>query len=90
MEILNGIVTLFGFIREYLGIVVGIQTIIIFYLIKKLTAIEYKYHQHDKLLFGHALIISNKLGVKTIKIHRSSDFEITQPINDISDNHISE
>ena len=85
MEIINGIISLFGFISEQLVFIVCLQTLVIIYLVKKLVKLEHSYHQHDKLLFGHALIISNKLGVKTIKIHRSSDFEITQPINDISE-----
>lgn len=81
MEIVNSIISLFGFIQQQLGFIVCLQTLAIIYLIKRQSRLEHTYNQHDKLLFGHALIIANKLKVKTIKVHRSSDYEVSQPIN---------
>ena len=64
-------------------LVISLLVLTAYLLHKRLAHLTHKYNQHDKLIFAHALIISNKLGVKTIKIHRTSDYEIAQPINEI-------
>ncbi len=38
--------------------------------------------QLDKLVLIHGHIIKDKLGIKTVKVHRSGDYEIVQPLND--------
>ena len=51
-------------------------------LTKRVKNIEGKYHQLDKLNLVHAYIISDKLKVDTVEIHRSGDYEITNPLNE--------
>jgi len=38
--------------------------------------------QLDKLVLIHGHIIKDKLKIKTVKIHRSGDYEIVQPLNE--------
>ena len=65
-------------------LVISLLILTCFLLHKRLVCITHKFNQLDKLVFAHALIINTKLGVKTIRVHRSADYEIAQPINDIS------
>ena len=51
------------------------------YLHRVYLKLAYKYAQLDKLNLVHAHIISDRLGIKTVKIHRNGDFEIINPLN---------
>lgn len=82
MEYIRSFISLFDLTVERFAICLLCVTAIMLY--KRLRIIEHKYAQLDKLVFGHALIISNQMGIKTIKIHRSSDYEVAQPINQIN------
>ena len=62
-------------------LVISLLILTVYLLHKRLVCLTNKYNNLDKLVFGHALIISNKLGVKTIKVHRSGDYEIRNPIS---------
>ncbi len=62
-------------------LVISLLILTVYLLHKRLVCLTNKYNQHDKLLYGHALIISNKLGVKTIRVHRTGDYEIRSPIS---------
>jgi hypothetical protein len=64
-------------------LVMTLLIVMVYMLYKKLDCLQHKYNQLDKLVFAHALIISNKFDIKTIKIHRTSDYEVAQPINQI-------
>jgi hypothetical protein len=65
-------------------LVMTLLIVAVYLLYKELKLVRHKYAQLDKLVFAHSLIINTKLGVKTIKIHRSGDYEIAQPINEAS------
>jgi len=67
-------------------LVITLLLVALYLLHKRVTELHHKYSQLDKLVFAHGLIINTKLGVKTIKLHRSHDYEIDQPINNISEN----
>jgi predicted ferric reductase len=62
-----------------LGLLVVAYVII---LSKRQKVLDRKYQQLDKLNLVHAYIIADKLKVNTVKIHRSGDYEITNPLND--------
>ncbi len=62
-----------------LGMLVVVYVII---LSKRQKVLDRKYQQLDKLNLVHAYIIADKLKVKSVKIHRSGDYEITNPLND--------
>jgi len=62
-----------------LGMLVVVYVII---LSKRQKVLDRKYQQLDKLNLVHAYIIADKLKVNTVKIHRSGDYEITNPLND--------
>jgi len=64
-------------------LVISLLVLAVYLLHKELKTVQHKYNQLDKLVYGHALIINTKLGVKTIKIHRSGDYAIAQPINEV-------
>lgn len=55
-----------------------IAVVVLFGIVKK---IRYVQAQHDKLILVQAHIIAAKLGIKTVNIHRSGDYEISQPLN---------
>jgi hypothetical protein len=44
-----------------------------------------KYQLVNACLISHSWVIRLKLGVKTIKAHRSGDFELVQPIDEIEE-----
>jgi hypothetical protein len=62
-------------------LIISLLIIVICVIYRRLEAITHKYNQLDKLIFAHSLIISNRLNVKTVKIHRTGDYEIHQPID---------
>ena len=62
-----------------LGLLVVAYVII---LSKRQKVLDRKYQQLDKLNLVHAYIIADKLKVNTVKIHRSGDYEITNPLNE--------
>ena len=74
------------FIVALLFFVIALQFKFIHYLYKRSNEQHQlfmdRYRQLDKLVFAHALILSNKLGVRTIKVHRSGDYEPHNPINE--------
>ena len=60
--------------------------LVVLYLIfqsKRIKKLEHDNRQLDKLVLVHAHIIASELKVRTVKIHRSGDFEIAQPINEV-------
>jgi len=63
-----------------LGLLVVAYVII---LSKRQKALDRKYQQLDKLNLVHAYIIADKLKVNTVKIHRSGDYEIVNPLNEV-------
>jgi len=79
MEFVKGALSWVDLTMEQL--IITLLIVVVYVLYRKLEIILHKYNQLDKLIFAHALIISNKLGVKTVKIHRTGDYEIAQPIN---------
>lgn len=63
-----------------LGMLVVVYVII---LSKRQKVLDRKYQQLDKLNLVHAYILADKLKVNTVKIHRSGDYEITNPLNEV-------
>ena len=63
-------------------LVITLLIVVVYLLYKKIECLQLKYNQHDKLLYGHSIIIYQKLGVKTVKLHRSNDYEIVQQANE--------
>lgn len=62
-------------------LVISLLIVTVFILYKKLEKLKQDYHQLDKLMFAHGLIINTKLGIRTVRVHRSGDYEVAQPIN---------
>jgi len=63
-------------------LVITLLIVAVYLLYKRIECLQVKYNQHDKLLYGHSIIIHMKLGVRTVKLHRNNDFEINQPANE--------
>lgn len=63
-------------------LVITLLIVVVYLLYKKIECLQLKYNQHDKLLYGHSIIIYQKLGVKTVKLHRNNDYEIVQQANE--------
>lgn len=53
------------------------------YLWVKVVKLSTKYHLLNAAINSHAWVIRLKLGVRTLKIHRSGDVELVQPIDEI-------
>lgn len=53
--------------------------------IEEIKRLEKKYRTLDKLIIYHAVVIRIKLGIRTVKIHRTGDYEILNPIDMIDD-----
>ena len=62
-------------------LVIGLLIFAVMYLFTALKTVSHQYHQHDKLLLVLGHVVKDKLGITTVKIHRSGDFEIVQPLN---------
>lgn len=68
---------------DYFNFVLGLFVVAyVVILAKRQKVLDEKYRQLDKLNLVHAYIIADKLKVNTVKIHRSGDYEITNPLND--------
>jgi hypothetical protein len=65
-------------------LVITLLLVVVYSMYKKVVCIQHKYNQLDKLVYAHALIIAIKLKVRTVKTHRTSDYELEQPINHVS------
>ena len=77
LEILNALPA------DYFNFVLGLMVVAyVVILAKRQKALDRKYQQLDKLNLVHAYIIADKLNIKTVKIHRSGDYEITNPLNE--------
>lgn len=48
---------------------------------REIRQLRKKYNLLDKLILYHAAILLMKLGVRTVKQHRSGDIEIVEPLN---------
>ena len=49
---------------------------------KEIKKLRHEAVQHDKLILLYGHIIKSKWGITSVKIHRSGDYEIVQPLND--------
>ena len=83
MEYIRSFISLFDLTVE--RFVITLLIVAVYLLYKRLVCMTHQYNQLDKLVFAHALIISNKLNVRTIKVHRTSDYEPHNPINNVSE-----
>ena len=51
-------------------------------LVKRVKEVERANRQLDKLVLLHGHIIRDRLGITTVKVHRSGDYQIEQPLNE--------
>lgn len=52
-----------------------------FYDLREIKSYKHQVHQLDKLVLVQGWILKIKLGIDTVKIHRSGDYEIVSPLN---------
>ena len=82
-EILTRILNLLGAnAADYFIFSMGM--VVVFFVVmlyRKHKVLTDKYNQLDKLNLLHGYIIKDKLGITTVKVHRSGDYEIVQPLN---------
>lgn len=68
---------------DYVNLLLGMMVVLVLiWAIRRIIVIEHKYHQLDKLVLVQAHIIRDKLGIKTVDIHRTGDYEIEHPLNE--------